>query len=187
MSNTCRLAVRLAAGLVCVSAACLGQEVTNAMAAGTADSHPDLLTDVLRRDFSNFTSNRKLELRLPWNGQQHTFLFGPQVRVFAKGNFAVKAWVMGGALKRSALVTSFLEPTDATQPVMGDPAKPLNTITNGANQAAASVGASAEWRITDHLTYRLVQPEWLFMDGLKNVPHRDFRISTGMHFEFGKQ
>ena len=180
-----------AAGMLLAHMVCLGQGLTahleTASGPRAADGVRglDFATSLLQRDFANFTVNRRLELKLPWNAQQHTFLFGPQLQVVNKGRFTVNAWLLGGTVKRSALVAPFLEPTEAAQPVMGSTSMPLNTIVNGANQAAASVGASADWRIYDRLTYRLIQPEWLFL-GTGGSTTRDFRLSTGLHFELGK-
>jgi len=139
--------------------------------------------DFLAPPPASYVTGPKVEWQLPYNVRQHTFLFGPDVRVYTGKRLSVGLWALGGVAKRFALLDPAAKPTDATPPLLHDPMKP--TSFNGANVTALSLGGKVDYRVTDHLTYRILQPELLLVR-FQNSTVRDSRISTGVNLTFGK-
>jgi hypothetical protein len=59
-------------------------------------------------------------------------------------------------------------------------------VTRAKTVAAASVGASLDIRLTDRISYRVVQPEVLLLEAGAPVLRPNFRVSTGVVFHFGR-
>ena len=128
----------------------------------------------------------KLEFKLPWNADQHTFLLGPAYHVFLGSHLSLNFWSQAGVAKRFALRNPLTQPTDATPPRFGLPSGPMSSSRfNGANEFAVSLGGSVDYKVSDRLTYRIVQPEYLLMN-VKGAPTPDRRISTSIRFSFGR-
>lgn len=135
---------------------------------------------------NSFVIHPNLELKLPWNAEQHTFLFGPEFHLFLGKRLTINAWALGGVAKRFSLMDPLRQPTDATPPHYGLPSMPINaSALNGANGLAMSLGGSIDYRVSDHLTYRIVQPEHLVIS-VEGSQRSDSRLSTGLRFSFGK-
>ena len=139
----------------------------------------------------SFAASPRLEFRLPWNAEQHTFLFGPEFHVRVGRGIGVNGWAVGGVAKRFALMDALAEPTDATPPHFGSPTTPaFLPAFNGANETAVSFGGSVDYRIGDWFRYRIVQTEYLDLPSLympvKNAARGSLRVSTGLRLSFGK-
>jgi hypothetical protein len=133
----------------------------------------------------SFVVSPKLEFKLPWNADQHTFLFGPAYHVFLGTHLSLNFWSQAGVAKRFALMNPLTQPTDATPPRFGLLSGPSSSRFNGANEFAVSLGGSVDYKISDHLTYRIVQREYLFMN-VNGTPTPDRRTSTSIRFSFGR-
>lgn len=151
-----------------------GQTFTTTQPSGAAPNSSFLsLTD------RTFVTGPRLQWALPFNTQQHTYMFGPKWKVLDRNRFTVNAWATGGMAKRFALIDPFVLPTDATPPLVREPFQPPHVM--GANGLAISVGGSLGFKITDHLVYDILTPEYLFVRGKDspNSPTHDFRVSAG--------
>jgi hypothetical protein len=147
---------------------------------------PGAVTNFPSPDANSFTTNPKLQLQLPFNDRQHTFLFGPKWEVFAHNRFGVDVWALGGNAKKFALADPFVAPTDATPPLLRDPSTPLSQGRfMGDNGRALVLGGSVNYKINDYLTYDIAKPEFLMIQ-VKGAPLHDFRIASGMRLSFGK-
>jgi len=105
--------------------------------------------------------------------RQHTYLLGPEVRIFESSRVVVNLRGLIGVAHTNALA-----PT-------------LNRFTfpTGNNTFAVSLGGSMDYRITNRLSYRIVQPEVLFTRSgsmaTSNLNQYNFRMSTGLVFTSG--
>jgi hypothetical protein len=133
----------------------------------------------------NYVTGPRLEWSLPYNTQQHTFLFGPKWKLLDHNRFSLNVWALGGVAKRFALMDPLVLPTDAKPPLVRDLSSPASlTRFMGPNGLAISVGGSLGFKITDRLVYDIVTPEYLYVRG-KDSPVRgnplthDFRVSGG--------
>src|SRR5215831_15816775 len=60
-----------------------------------------------------------LRFKVATNGNQHTFLLGPEYHLFLGNRVAINLWAAGGEMKRFALMNPFKQPIDATPPRFG--------------------------------------------------------------------
>ncbi len=110
------------------------------------------------------------------NSSQHTFLFGPELRVSPDGRrWAVNLRVMGGFARTSDLSVDTSTATLSAQRLR---------LALAQNVAAASAGGSFDFRINDRISYRVAQPEALFTR-IGGSMYYNFRVSTGLVFRFG--
>ena len=127
----------------------------------------------------SFVTGPRLKWALPFNTQQHTYMFGPKFKLLDHNRFSLNVWALGGVAKRFSLIDPFVLPTDATPPLVREPFQPPHVM--GANGLALSVGGSLGFKLTDHLVYDIVTPEYLILRGWGSptAPTRDFRVSGG--------
>ncbi len=121
---------------------------------------------------------------IPGSIDQHTFLFGPEVRLLRRDRLTVNVRVLMGVAHTSPLVLQLREPIRTrTGSISGPISFP------GASAFAASFGGSIDYRITDRLSYRIVQPELLLTRSgtafTGNWSQYNFRLSTGLVFTSG--
>jgi hypothetical protein len=128
-----------------------------------------------------FVTGPRLQWPLPFNAEQHTFMFGPKWKLFDRNRFSVNVWALGGVAKRFALMDPFVLPTNAKPPLVSEPFQPPHFM--GPNGLAVSVGGSVGLKITDHLKYDVVTPEYLTVRG--RGPTHDLRVSSGFRLNFG--
>ena len=134
----------------------------------------------------SFEINPSLQFKAVTNGNQHTFLLGPEYHLFLGNRIAINIWAMAGNMKRFALENPFKQPTDATPPRFGIlPSLPMERGLNGANGWGASIGGSIDYRVGDSLTFQPIQTEYLRIQ-VDNSVRRDMRFSAGLRFSFGK-
>jgi len=184
----------LAAGALCIENSAGGQTFNGSIhfipstfqAINTSVGRGPSGNYLFSRAGRSFVVNRNLEFKLPWNSEQHTYLFGPEFHGFIGKYLTVNGWVRGGVAKRFSLLNPLSEPVDATPPHYGLFTTPLDQSTlNGANGATVSFGANANIRFGDHLSYQVVQAERLRVR-VDGRPIDDRRYSTGLRLSFGK-
>jgi hypothetical protein len=105
--------------------------------------------------------------------EQHTFLLGPSITPLR--SHAVSVGIHGLVGAGIATVPRVREPFPAFEVFPG------NTET----AFSAAVGGNLDVRITDHVDYRVLQPE-LLLTRFGNNFHRDLRASTGFTFSWGR-
>lgn len=121
----------------------------------------------------------------PGNYRQHTVLFGPEVRVPAGERFTVNVRALIGAAYIGTLVLPLREPFVQPPPLTGEALPPLMEFTFGNEKpVTGALGGSLDYRLSDRLAWRVVQPE-LVVIGLGGTASRKCaRISTGLVFTF---
>jgi hypothetical protein len=128
---------------------------------------------------------------IPGDMRQYTALFGPQVRVLRWNRFSVNARALMGVAHTNTLVLPLREPIQRPPDLFGNPTPPITERTiPSATTFAASFGGSVDYRITDRLSYRIVQPELLLTRsgsmGTNNWNQYNLRLSTGVVFTSGE-
>jgi hypothetical protein len=117
----------------------------------------------------------------PGDMRQHTFLFGPEVRLFRRDRLTVNVRALVGVAHTNTLVLPLREPI---QVLAGYPPITQRSFPS-ASTFAASFGGSVDYRITDRLSYRIVQPELLLIRSDSTGNQYNFRLSTGLVFTSG--
>ena len=149
-------------------------------------SGPIPTVNFFSHDAQSFKTSPGVEWKLPFNAEQHTFLFGPEIRVFRNNHFTVKVWARGGEAKRFAVLAPQTAPVDAAPPAVRSPFVAVTQSPfTGANGVAGSFGGNVEYRLNDHVLYRIVQSELLVVR-FKGSTVRDERLSTGVQVNIGK-
>lgn len=114
---------------------------------------------------------------------QHTVMFGPEIRLFTRKRLTVNARALIGALYVNTLTLPLKEPFEAGP---GVPPALITEFTIGrAKPLAGAVGFSLDYRVTDHLSIRLLQSD-LVVVSLGDLNLRRPRASTGIVFTFGR-
>ncbi len=125
---------------------------------------------------------------IPDDMRQLTFLFGPEARLLKRDRLTVNVRALMGVAHTNALVLTFREPI---QRPPGSIAPPITERTfQSASTFAASFGGSVDCRITNRLSYRIIQPELLLSrsggPGTGNWNQYNFRLSSGIVFTSGE-
>jgi hypothetical protein len=127
---------------------------------------------------------------IPGDIRQHTFLLGPEMRLLKRNRLSVNLRVLMGVAHTNTLVLTYREPIQRPPDLFGNPLPPITERTfPSASTFAASFGGSVDYRITDRLSYRIVQPELLLTRSgsidTGNWNQYNFRLSTGVVFTSG--
>jgi hypothetical protein len=101
------------------------------------------------------------------DSERYLYLFGPRVTVWRDRDFRVFLEGLVGGVHAHATLTSGLLSRSAD-----------------ANGFAAVVGGGFDWRLTNHLAWRLVQADYL-ATSLGNDWQNNFRASTSLVYTFG--
>ena len=102
--------------------------------------------------------------------QQHTFLAGPEAKLLTDGRFQVGVRGLAGFVSANNPYADYRYSNFG-----GD---------SGRTRAfAASFGGNVDVKITDRVSYRLLQPEYL-LTRFGNSVQNGFRVSTGFVFRF---
>lgn len=124
----------------------------------------------------------------PGDIHQYTFSVGPGIRIVHHGRLTVNARALVGIAKTNTLTTLILPLTAPIQFPLGPNGEPVTfsrrTIPGGTG-LVGSLSAGLDYRISDHLSYRIVQPELLVVNFIGSTPI-DMRISTGIVSTLGK-
>lgn len=138
-----------------------GQALTASPASGATPT-----TSFFSPTDKSFATGPHLQWPLPFNGQQHTFMFSPKWQVWNHNRFSMNVWALGGVAKRFALMDPFVLPVDATPPLVRDLSSPFSQKRfMGPNGVAISLGSSLSFRITDRIVYEIAKPEYLIEKG----------------------
>lgn len=110
----------------------------------------------------------------PEPGSQHTFLLGPEFKLLERDRFTVNLRALAGIKHASSVVL---------------PENGVRFVYGSTNWFAVSLGGSVDYRISDRVSYRIIQPE--FLASLSNAgetfrAYPNMRVSTGLVFNFGK-
>ncbi len=111
--------------------------------------------------------------------RQHTFLLGPEIRLFRRNRWRASARALIGAVSVDTLELPLKEPFTATA---GEP--PVTGFTMGCEKPlAGALGGNLDYRITNRLSLRLFQADLLVVSpGASNV--KRLRVSSGVLFTF---
>lgn len=128
---------------------------------------------------------------IPGDMRQHTFLFGPEVRLLKRDRLLVNVRALMGVAHTNTLVLPLREPIQRPPDLFGNPQQPITQRTfPSASTFAASFGGSVDYRITNRLSYRIVQPELLLTRSgsmaTGNFNQYNFRLSSGIVFTSGE-
>lgn len=121
----------------------------------------------------------------PGNIHQYTFSVGPEIRIVHHGRLTVNARALVGMAKTNTLILPLTVPIQLPFGPNGEPVTFSRRTIAGGTGFAGSLGGGLDNRISDHLSYRIVQPELLVVNfiGLTSI---NMRISTGIVFTSGK-
>lgn len=122
----------------------------------------------------------------PGSFRQHSILFGPEVRVLTTDRFNVNVRAVIGAAYVDTLELPLREPFQPPPDLLGNPQPPITEFRLGWEKPlTGAVGGSIDYRISEGLYYRILQPE-LAVAHLGGVVNRmNLRVSTGIVFRFG--
>jgi hypothetical protein len=121
----------------------------------------------------------------PANIHQYTFGVGPEIRIVRHGRLTVNARALVGLAKTNTLILPLTAPIPLPLGSTGEPVTFSRRTIPGGTGFAGSLGAGLDYRISDHLLYRIVQPELLVVNFIGSTPI-NMRISTGVAFASGK-
>jgi hypothetical protein len=121
----------------------------------------------------------------PGHIHQYTFSLGPEIRIVHHGRLTVSAQALVGLAKTNTLILPLAAPIQLPLGPNGEPVTFSRRTILGGTGFAGSLGAGLDYRISDHLSYRIVQPELLVVNFVGSTPI-NMRISTGIAFTSGK-
>jgi hypothetical protein len=101
------------------------------------------------------------------------YVFGPRVTVWQNPRFRIFAEALAGGVHANAKLT-------AARSFFGF------SRTASADGFAAALGAGVDWRLTNHLSWRVAQADYLGTD-LSSHWQTDFRASTSIVYAFGRR
>src|SRR5258708_27484786 len=107
------------------------------------------------------------------DSQRYIFVFGPRVTIWQNPKFRVFAEALGGGVHAEAQLTASSRFTTRTASASDD-------------GLAAAIGAGFDWRFTEHLSWRVVQADYL-PTHLGSQWQNNFRASTGISYSFGQR
>jgi len=101
--------------------------------------------------------------------QRYVYVFGPRITVWQNSQFRLFAEALaGGVHARAKFTTSYFYKSQA------------------ADGLATALGAGFDWRLTNHLSWRIVQADYLGTN-LSNHWQTDFRASSAIVYSFGRK
>jgi Outer membrane protein beta-barrel domain len=118
-------------------------------------------------DFGSHSVGTFFGQRVDVDSQRYVYVFGPRVTIWRNPQFRVFAEGLAGGVHAEAQAS-------------------LGTRSQGASDDgfAAAVGAGFDWRLTEHLSWRVVQADYL-PTHLGSDWQNNFRASTGIVYLFG--
>jgi len=120
----------------------------------------------------------------PGSFHQHTFLFGPEVSVLHHGRLSVEARALVGVTQMNTLLLPLKQPIQMPFGPNGEPVIFSRRTIQGGAAFTGSVGATMDYRITDRLSYRILQPELLVVNFVGTTPI-NLQLSSGLIFTSG--
>jgi hypothetical protein len=124
----------------------------------------------------------------PGDYRQHTVLVGPEVRAYANDRISLNVRALIGGTAVDTLVLPLREPFQPGPDSSGGVQPPVTAFRMGGEKpVTGAFGGSVDYRISDRLAYRILQPD-LVVTHLGGVVNRmNFRVSTGIVFRFGSR
>jgi hypothetical protein len=104
------------------------------------------------------------------DSRRYVYIFGPRVTVWHNPRFRVFAEALAGGVHAEAKFSSAQFP--------------FISRTASSDALAAAFGAGFDWRFTNHLSWRIVQADYLGTN-LGNQWQNNFRASTSLCYSFG--
>jgi hypothetical protein len=123
-------------------------------------------------DFGSHSINVFFNRTFDIDSQRYIYVFGPRVTIWQNPKFKVFLEGLGGGVHAEAKLTS-------TQFTF------LNR-TASADGFATVLGAGFDWRLSNHLSWRVVQADYVGTD-LSSHWQNDFRASTSIAYSFGRR
>ncbi|HWY51819.1 MAG TPA: hypothetical protein VNW72_10085 [Chthoniobacterales bacterium] len=106
------------------------------------------------------------------DSQRYVYVFGPRVTVWQNPRFRVFAEALAGGVHAEAKLT---------------PQFPFSiSRTATADSFAMALGGGFDWRLTNHLSWRILQADYLGTD-LGQQWQSNFRASTSIAYSFGQR
>lgn len=128
---------------------------------------------------------------LPGHVRQHTFLLGPEVRIWARDRVTMNVRALMGVSHTNSLILPLRTPIQVPPDLSGTSRPPVTELTfPSADALTGLIGGSVDYRITQRLSYRIIQPELLVTRsggrGTEHYNQSNFRLSTGIVFTSGQ-
>jgi len=122
----------------------------------------DFLADFGSVTHSSFSGS------LDVDSQRYIYVFGPRITVWRSHEFRVFLEALAGGVhaEADASVGSFSQSASA-------------------DGFAAVAGIGADWRISDHISWRIIEADYVPTE-LNDFWDHNFRVSTGIVFTFGR-
>jgi hypothetical protein len=118
--------------------------------------------------------------------RQHTVLIGPEVRAFANDRIIVNVRALIGGTSVGTLVLPLRVPFQPPPDLLGNVQPPITEFRLGGEKpVTGAFGGSVDYRISDRLLYRILQPD-LVVTHLGGLNWKHLRLSTGIVFTLGK-
>ena len=106
------------------------------------------------------------------DSQRYVYVFGPRVTVWHNSKFRVFAEALAGGVHAQAKLALVQFPSFSR--------------TASADGFATALGAGFDWRLTNHLSWRILQADYLGTD-LSSQWQSNFRASTSIAYSFGQR
>jgi hypothetical protein len=106
------------------------------------------------------------------DSQRYVYVFGPRITVWHDPHFKVFVEALAGGVHAEAQLTS--------------PQFSSVSQSASADGFAAALGGGFDWRLTNHLSWRIVQADYLGTN-LGNQWQTNFRASTAIAYSFGQR
>jgi hypothetical protein len=118
--------------------------------------------------------------------RHHSVLIGPEVRAFTNDRITVNVRALICGTSVDTLVLPLLEPFVPPPDLLGNAQPPITEFrVGGGKPVTGAFGGSVDYRISERLSYRILQPD-LVVTHLGGVVNRmNFRVSTGIVFRLG--
>ena len=123
-------------------------------------------------DFGSHSINVFFNRTIDIESQRYIYVFGPRVNIWQNSRFKVFIEALAGGVHAKAKLT-------ATRFSFSQ------TASASADGFAAAFGAGFDWRLTNHLSWRVVQADYLGTD-LSSQWQNNFRASTSIAYSFGR-
>jgi hypothetical protein len=106
------------------------------------------------------------------DSRRYVYVFGPRVTIWHNPQFRVFAEALAGGVHAEAKLTSQF-PFSISR-------------TASADSFAMALGGGFDWRLTNHLSWRILQADYLGTD-LGKQWQNNFRASTAIAYSFGQR
>jgi hypothetical protein len=113
----------------------------------------------------------------PGHIHQYTFSVGPEIPIVHHGRLTVNVRALVGVAKTNTLILPLTARIQFPLGPNGDSVTFSRRTIPGGTGFVGSLDAGLDYRISDHLSYRIVQPELLVVNSMSSISI-DMRISN---------